>query len=84
MLLNLMERDEKVVMNGECFRISKEAVLWSVLGHSLDINSLELIKRKGKVKVVPVLFLTEHHAMEVCLGSGGIAPRILDLGARWR
>jgi hypothetical protein len=30
-----------------------------------------------KSKVVPVLFLTEHHAMEAYLGNGIIAPRIL-------
>jgi hypothetical protein len=29
-------------------------------------------------------FLSEHHAMKTCKGSGGIAPRILDLGTRWR
>jgi hypothetical protein len=32
---------------------------------------------KGKDKVVPVLFLTGHHAMKVYWGSGGIAPLIL-------
>jgi hypothetical protein len=32
---------------------------------------------KGKGKVVPVLFLTEHHAMKAYWGSGGIAPLIL-------
>jgi hypothetical protein len=32
---------------------------------------------KGKGKVVPVLFLTEHHAMKAYWGSGGIAPFIL-------
>jgi hypothetical protein len=31
------------------------------------------------------LFLfTEHHAMKAYRGSGGIAPRILDLCTRWR
>jgi hypothetical protein len=30
------------------------------------------------------LCLTKHHAMKVYWGSGGIAPRILDLGTRWR
>jgi hypothetical protein len=30
-----------------------------------------------KVKVVPVLILTEHHAMKTYWRSGGIAPRIL-------
>jgi hypothetical protein len=38
---------------------------------------------KGESKVVPVL-LTEHHAMKAYWGSGGIAPRILDLGIGWR
>jgi hypothetical protein len=27
--------------------------------------------------------LTEHHAMKTYWGTGGIAPRILDLGTRW-
>jgi hypothetical protein len=35
-------------------------------------------------KVVPVLSLTEHHAMEAYLESRDIAPRIHDLGTRWR
>jgi hypothetical protein len=30
------------------------------------------------------LYLTKHHAMETYWGSGGIVPRILDLGTRWR
>jgi hypothetical protein len=36
---------------------------------------------KGKGKVVPVLNYARH---EDVLVSGGIAPRILDLGTRWR
>jgi hypothetical protein len=32
---------------------------------------------KGKGKVVPLLFLTDHHAMKACWGSGGISPLIL-------
>jgi hypothetical protein len=39
-------------------------------------NDVE-ITRKGKGKVVPVLPLTEHHAMKVYWGSGGTAPPIL-------
>jgi hypothetical protein len=35
-----------------------------------------------KGKVAPVLFLTQHHAINAYWGSGGIAPRILDLGTR--
>jgi hypothetical protein len=34
-------------------------------------------KGKGKGKVVPVLFLTDHHAMKVYWWIGGIAPRII-------
>jgi hypothetical protein len=30
------------------------------------------------------LCLTKHHAMKTYWGSGGVAPRILNLGARWR
>jgi hypothetical protein len=30
------------------------------------------------------VFLTEYHAMKTYWGSGGIAPRIHDLGTRWR
>jgi hypothetical protein len=30
------------------------------------------------------LCLTKHHPMKTYWGSGGIAPRILDLGTRWR
>jgi hypothetical protein len=33
-------------------------------------------KVKNKGKVVPV----KHHAMKIYSGSGGIAPRILDVG----
>jgi hypothetical protein len=39
---------------------------------------------KVKVKVKLSLCLTKHHAMMTYWGSGGIAPRILDLGTRWR
>jgi hypothetical protein len=42
------------------------------------------LRIKGKGKVVPVLFLTEHHAMKAYWGSGVIVPRILDLGTRLR
>jgi hypothetical protein len=39
---------------------------------------------KVKVKVKLSLCLTKHHSMKAYWGSGGIAPRILDLGTRWR
>jgi hypothetical protein len=37
-----------------------------------------------RVKVKLSLCLTKHHAMKAYWGSGGIAPRFLDLGTRWR
>jgi hypothetical protein len=43
-------------------------------------GSLYITKVKGKV--VPVLNQAPRH--EGVLGSGGIAPRILDLGTSWR
>jgi len=43
-----------------------------------------IVTSKGKGKVVPVLFLTEHHAMKAYCGSGCIDPLILDLGTRCR
>jgi hypothetical protein len=39
---------------------------------------------KVKVKINWFLCLTKHHAMKTYWGSRGIAPRILDLGSRWR
>jgi hypothetical protein len=41
-------------------------------------------KVKVKGKVVPVLFLSEYHAMKAYWESGGVAPRILDLCTRRR
>jgi hypothetical protein len=32
---------------------------------------------KGKGKVAPVIFFTEHHAMKAYWGSGGIAPLVI-------
>jgi hypothetical protein len=43
-----------------------------------------MVKVKVKVKVKLSLCLTKHHAMKTYWGNGGIAPRILDLGTRWR
>jgi hypothetical protein len=37
-----------------------------------------------KAKVKLSLCLTKHHAMKIYWWSGGVAPRILDLGTRWR
>jgi hypothetical protein len=37
----------------------------------------------AEVKVKLSLCLTKHHAIKTYWGSGGIAPRILNLGSRW-
>jgi hypothetical protein len=39
---------------------------------------------KNESEDVPALFLTEQQAIKAYWGSGGRAPRILDLGTRWR
>jgi hypothetical protein len=36
-----------------------------------------------KVKL-SLCFVAENHGMKACWVSGGIVPRILDLGIRWR
>jgi hypothetical protein len=55
------------------------------IGRDLFPNSLQfIIILKCEGKVVPVLSLTEHHAMKAYWESGGIAPRVLYLGTRWR
>jgi hypothetical protein len=43
-----------------------------------------IVKVKVKGKVVPVIFLSDHHAMKAYWGNGSIAPRILNIGTRWR
>jgi len=48
----------------------------SVIPKCLNLAK-EHVKLKVKGKVVPVLFLTEHHAVKWYWGSGGIAQRIL-------
>jgi hypothetical protein len=46
------------------------------------ITSPKYVHEKVKVKLS--LCLTKHYAMNTYWMSGGIAPRILDLGTRWR
>jgi hypothetical protein len=41
-------------------------------------------EKKVKVNVKLSLCLTKHHAMKTYWESGGIAPRILELGTTWR
>jgi hypothetical protein len=58
--------------------------LWYSLPNLLCFSGYRSVGRvigaegcKDKCKVVPVLFLTERHAMKAYLGSGGIVPLIL-------
>jgi hypothetical protein len=44
-------------------------------------NRKHYARIEAKGKVVPVL---KYYAMKIYWGSGGIAPRILDLSTRWR
>jgi hypothetical protein len=44
----------------------------------------EFTLKVKKGKIVPVIFLSVHHAMNAYKGSGGIVPRTLDLGTIWR
>jgi hypothetical protein len=47
-----------------------------------DARNIEQICWVVKIKVKS-LYLTNYHVMETYWGSGGIAPHIPDLGARW-
>jgi hypothetical protein len=53
---------------------------WSMINRSCYFH---LKSKDDKVKVKLSLRLTKHHEMKM-YWSGGIAPRILDLGTRWR
>jgi hypothetical protein len=82
----------KVTMDCTCNsnrRIRKAYRIWC----GILLLSVHLVGRKEdrgiifkdvKVKLSLYHFLNEHHAMEAYWGRRCIAPRILDLGARWR
>jgi hypothetical protein len=44
-------------------------------------GELATLESKQLIKVVPVLPLTEHHAMKAHWGNGGTAPPVLHLGS---
>jgi hypothetical protein len=50
--------------------------LWSSLRVRDQVSHPYTTYNTGKGKVIPILLLSEHHAMKVW-GSGSIAPRIL-------
>jgi hypothetical protein len=49
---------------------------------SRDVSGRQSMLWQGKEMLS--LCLTKYRTMKTCLRSGGIAPRILDLGTRWR
>jgi hypothetical protein len=51
--------------------------------HNEKLHDLYFSPNIIKVKVKLSLCLTKQHAMKVYWRSGGIIPRILDLGTRW-
>jgi hypothetical protein len=70
-------------------RIVERATKFTYLGYILSYEGEVDISNKTvkyikaiKVKVKLSLCLTKHYAMKTYWGSGGIAPRILDLGTR--
>jgi hypothetical protein len=61
---------------------SHYTVLWK--NHKLEIKTKKCELVKVNVKLSLCFFLTEHHSMEAYWGSGGIAPRIFDVGTIWK
>jgi hypothetical protein len=60
-----------------CFRMLERRILTSRKYNNNNNNN----NNNNKVKKVKMsLCLTKHEAMKTYCGSGGIAPRILDLG----
>jgi hypothetical protein len=43
-----------------------------------------MLRYSAPIKKVKSPCVTKHHVIEMYWGNGGIAPRILDLGTRWR
>jgi hypothetical protein len=77
-ILNLFTRRSWVVS----FELLPLCPQWKVSDSNWIVGLLG--PRNGMNVVKLSLCLTKHHAMKTYTGSGGIAPRILDLGTRWR
>jgi hypothetical protein len=64
---------------------TEETIYTCVWWHIRSISSVSFVTVINHVKKVKMsLCLTKHHAMRTYWGSGSIAPRILNLGTRWR
>jgi hypothetical protein len=50
----------------------------------VSVIQCNIFNLQGRGKGVPVLLLTEHHAMKAYWGSGGIVPLILLPRSCWR
>jgi hypothetical protein len=55
--------------------VKAQGQLYLYLVSAMQCDNIHAYRKKGKV--IPVLFLTKHHAMKTYWGSGGIAPLIL-------
>jgi hypothetical protein len=51
---------------------------------SVNLKDRYQMEDMGKGKVVPVFFLTAHHAMKAYWRSGDVVLSILGLCTRWR
>jgi len=58
-------------------------VIW-LLTMLYQIHRLSSVWSMIKVKLSLCFLLAEHQAMKAYRGNGGIAPRLLDLGTKWR
>jgi hypothetical protein len=54
------------------------------LYENIEIHFPSRVKVNVNVKIKSLYFLTENHPIKAYWGSRGTAPRILDLGTRWR
>jgi len=67
-------------IHGMCAYVYMECNVYEFYVYNYVIYAYNVCNVKVKVS----LCLTKHHAVKAYWGSGGIAPRILDLGTRWR
>jgi hypothetical protein len=69
---------------------------WKIIRLTVDLMNLQLHTQSRQIALAYIswgtdycqvklsLCLTKHWAMKTYWGRGGIAPRVIDLGVRWR
>jgi hypothetical protein len=68
---------------GDNIRMDLREIGWEDVDWIHLAQDRALVKVKIKVKVKFSLVLTKYHAMNTYCESGGMAPRILNLGVKW-